>query len=69
MDSEIVVDINFNLCISLFIFMGYCGNVYSSTVGYFYESKVFDDCDSYKAEEYGKKFPYMEKLKLPRQWA
>lgn len=36
--------------------------------GRFYESKVFDDSCSDKVEEYGKKFPYMEKLKLPGQW-
>jgi predicted N-acetyltransferase YhbS len=37
--------------------------------GKFYESKVFDDSYSDKVEEYDKKFPYMEKLKLPGQWA
>ncbi|MDP4093369.1 MAG: N-acetyltransferase [Bacillota bacterium] len=37
--------------------------------GKFYESKVFEDSYSDKVEEYDKKFPYMEKLKLPGQWA
>jgi len=36
--------------------------------GNFHESTVFDDSNSEKAEEYDKKFPYMEKLKLPGQW-
>ncbi len=37
--------------------------------GKFYESKAFDDCNNEEAaEEYDKKFPYMEKLKLPGQW-
>ncbi|HEX3027816.1 MAG TPA: N-acetyltransferase [Clostridia bacterium] len=37
--------------------------------GKFFESKVFDDCSNEEAaEEYDKKFPYMEKLKLPGQW-
>lgn len=36
--------------------------------GKFYESKVFDDSYSDKAEQYDKEFPYMEKLKLPGQW-
>ncbi len=37
--------------------------------GKFYESAVFDDSYSDKAEEYDKQFPYMQKLKLPGQWA
>ncbi len=36
--------------------------------GKFYESKVFDDLPNDKVEEFDKKFPYMEKLKLPGQW-
>ena len=37
--------------------------------GKFYESTVFANCYYEKAEESDKKFPYMEKLKLPGQWA
>lgn len=37
--------------------------------GKFYESEAFENSNSDKAEEYDKKFPYMEKLKLPGQWA
>lgn len=37
--------------------------------GKFYESKVFEDSYSDKVEEYDKQFPYMQKLKLPGQWA
>lgn len=36
--------------------------------GKFYQSEVFENIDAVKAEEYDKKFPYMEKLKLPGQW-
>lgn len=36
--------------------------------GKFYESDVFDECIPEIVEEYDKKFPYMEKLKLPGQW-
>ena len=35
--------------------------------GKFYESKVFED--SYSDKVYDKQFPYMQKLKLPGQWA
>lgn len=36
--------------------------------GKFYESEVFNRLISEKVEEFDKKFPYMEKLKLPGQW-
>lgn len=36
--------------------------------GKFYESKAFEDCESDKAEDYDKQFPYMQKLKLPGHW-
>lgn len=37
--------------------------------GKFYESKLFENIDPDKVEEYDKQFPYMQKLKLPGQWA
>lgn len=51
-------------------FMGYeiVPNAFSEISGKFYESEVFDQLDPGKVEEYDKKFPYMEKLKLPGQW-
>jgi putative acetyltransferase len=36
--------------------------------GKFYESEVFENLLPEKVEEFDKKFPYMEKLKLPGQW-
>lgn len=36
--------------------------------GKFYESEVFENLSNEKVEEFDKKFPYMEKLKLPGQW-
>ena len=35
----------------------------------FYEANVYSDLPPEETEEYDKKFPYMEKLKLPGQWA
>ena len=34
----------------------------------FYESKVFENILAEEVEEFDKKFPYMEKLRLPGQW-
>ena len=36
--------------------------------GKFYESEVFENLPNEKVDEFDKKFPYMEKLKLPGQW-
>lgn len=36
--------------------------------GKFYESEVFENLSNEKVNEFDKKFPYMEKLKLPGQW-
>ena len=36
--------------------------------GKFYESEAFESLLPEKVEEFDKKFPYMEKLKLPCQW-
>lgn len=36
--------------------------------GKFYESEAFESLLPEKVEEFDKKFPYMEKLKLPGQW-
>ncbi|MDB1922409.1 N-acetyltransferase [Clostridium tertium] len=36
--------------------------------GKFFESKVFENLDTEKVEEFDKQFPYMQKLKLPGQW-
>lgn len=36
--------------------------------GRFYESKVFEESYSDKVDEFDKRYPYMEKLKLPGQW-
>lgn len=36
--------------------------------GKFYESKVFEESSSDKADEFDKGFPFMQKLKLPGQW-
>lgn len=41
---------------------------FSGITGKFYESEVFEKLYPHKVEEYDKKFPYMEKLKLPGQW-
>lgn len=51
-------------------FMGYeiVPNAFSEVSGRFYESEVFEQLYPDKVEEYDKKFPYMEKLKLPGQW-
>lgn len=34
----------------------------------FYEASVYENIEKDKVDEYDKKFPYMEKLKLPGQW-
>lgn len=34
----------------------------------FYEASVYENIEKDKVGEYDKKFPYMEKLKLPGQW-
>lgn len=51
-------------------FMGYeiVPNAFSEVSGRFYESEIFEQLYPDKVEEYDKKFPYMEKLKLPGQW-
>lgn len=36
--------------------------------GKFYEAEIFHNLPPEAVEEYDKKFPYMEKLKLPGQW-
>jgi len=36
--------------------------------GKFFESKVFENLDQEKVEEFDNQFPYMQKLKLPGQW-
>ncbi|MCF0147210.1 MAG: N-acetyltransferase [Clostridium sp.] len=36
--------------------------------GKFYESDTFEELFPEKVEEFDKKFPYMEKLRLPGQW-
>lgn len=36
--------------------------------GKFYESEVFENLSPEKVDEFDKKFPYMQKLKLPGQW-
>ncbi|MDK2809069.1 MAG: putative acetyltransferase [Clostridiales bacterium] len=52
-------------------FMGYeiVSNAFDGIRGSFYESEIFDQLDSNQVEAYDKKFPYMEKRKLPGQWA
>lgn len=52
-------------------FMGYeiVPNAFSEIHGKYYESKVFEQLYTEKVKEYDKKFPYMEKLKLPGQWS
>ena len=51
-------------------FMGYeiVPNAFCEVQGKFYESKVFEQLYPDSVEEYDKKFPHMEKLKLPGQW-
>lgn len=51
-------------------FMGYeiVPNAFSKVSGKYYESEIFEQLHPDKVEEYDKKFPYMEKLKLPGQW-
>lgn len=51
-------------------FMGYeiVQGAFCDVQGKFYESEVFEQSNSEKAEEYDKNFPFMEKLKLPGQW-
>ncbi|MBS5306666.1 MULTISPECIES: hypothetical protein [Clostridium] len=36
--------------------------------GKFFESKVFENLNPEKVEEFDKQFPYMKKLKLLGQW-
>lgn len=36
--------------------------------GSFYEAEVFENLPEVEVEEFDKKFPYMEKLRLPGQW-
>lgn len=36
--------------------------------GRFYEAEIFENLPRGEVDEYDKKFPYMEKLKLPGQW-
>ncbi len=36
--------------------------------GKFYESDVFENLPEEEVEEFNKKFPYLEKLRLPGQW-
>jgi predicted N-acetyltransferase YhbS len=36
--------------------------------GKFYEADVFEDLPGEEVDEFNKKFPYMEKLRLPGQW-
>jgi predicted N-acetyltransferase YhbS len=36
--------------------------------GKFYESEIFEDLPDEEVEEFNKKFPYLEKLRLPGQW-
>ena len=43
-------------------------NGLDGVIGKFYESEVFEELFPEKVEEFDKKFPYMEKLKLPGQW-
>lgn len=43
-------------------------NALKEVKGKFYESELFDHLDPKKVDEYDKRFPYMEKLKLPGQW-
>jgi predicted N-acetyltransferase YhbS len=52
-------------------FMGYeiVPNAFSEISGKYYESEVFEQLHADKVEAYDKKFPYMEKLKLPGQWS
>lgn len=40
----------------------------NSVHGKFYEAEVFEKLTPEKVAEYDKDFPYMEKLKLPKQW-
>lgn len=51
-------------------FMGYeiIPGAFDDVTGRYFESDVFDQLYSDKVEEFDKKFPYMEKLKLPGQW-
>lgn len=51
-------------------FMGYeiVPNAFHAISGKFYESGVFEQLYPNKVEEYDRKFPYMEKLKLEGQW-
>lgn len=52
-------------------FMGYeiILNAFSEIHGEFYESEIFEQLYTDRVEAYDKKFPYMEKLKLPGQWS
>ncbi len=51
-------------------FMGYeiVPNAFENICGKFYESTIFEQLFPDKVEEFDKRFPYMEKLKLPGQW-
>lgn len=51
-------------------FMGYeiVPGAFDEVTGKYYESEVFEQLYPEKVEEFDKKFPYMQKLKLPGQW-
>lgn len=52
-------------------FMGYelTEGALSDIGGRYFESHVFEELYPEKVEEFDQQFPYMEKLKLPGQWA
>ena len=52
-------------------FMGYemIPGAFDNVSGKFYISEVFEQLYPDKVEDYDKKFPHMEKLKLPGQWS
>jgi predicted N-acetyltransferase YhbS len=42
---------------------------FKNASGKFFESEVFENLNPEDVDEYDRKFPFMEKLKLPGQWA
>ncbi len=54
--------------ISAFMGLELIPGAFRGVTGKFYESPVFEECNSPLSEEYDQKFPQMPKLKLPGQW-
>ena len=55
---------NFDAFMGIELFPGSMKDIH----GVFHEAEVFENLPDEEVEEFNKKFPYMEKLRLPGQW-